>query len=226
MSLLNPPACLHHGLLITASICCLWRHQSLSGIMKDQIRWSKGGEWEPIKIPQGNLTYVPNRFQRASFLTRPRPHSYWTTIGPQNRVRELESMRKHKMVQVKQQASLQQQKQLNKLSYYLTYISTNSLLASSWNDHENTVRTRRTQSLDPVTQEQDQWLRRQERLSLATFHGRWVNMGETAGVQKPNQSRAAARAKADPCWAVAALVGLEPAPKETQGIKHIKCYES
>jgi hypothetical protein len=46
-----------------------------------------GGEWEPIKIPRGNLVYIPNRTRRPSLLTQPRPHSYRKAIGPQNWVR-------------------------------------------------------------------------------------------------------------------------------------------
>jgi hypothetical protein len=36
--------------------------------LKDQIRRSEGDEWEPIKILQENLAYVPNQTQRASLL--------------------------------------------------------------------------------------------------------------------------------------------------------------
>jgi hypothetical protein len=49
---------------------------------------TRGGEWETIKIPHENLAYVPNLTQRASFLTRLRPHSYRKAIGPQNQVRQ------------------------------------------------------------------------------------------------------------------------------------------
>jgi hypothetical protein len=53
-----------------------------------------GGEWEPIKILYENLAYVPNLTQRASLLPRSRSHSYRQSIGPWNRVRELELQRK------------------------------------------------------------------------------------------------------------------------------------
>jgi hypothetical protein len=53
-----------------------------------------GGEYEPIKILYENLAYVPNLTQRASLLPRSRPHSYRQSIGPWNRVRELELQRK------------------------------------------------------------------------------------------------------------------------------------
>jgi hypothetical protein len=43
-----------------------------------------GGEWEPIKIPQGNLTYVLKSIRHPSLLTRSRPHSYSKSIGPRN----------------------------------------------------------------------------------------------------------------------------------------------
>jgi hypothetical protein len=62
--------------------------------LKDGIRRLEGGEWESIKIPQGNSAYVPNQTQRASLLTRPRPHSYRKANGTQNRARELEKQRK------------------------------------------------------------------------------------------------------------------------------------
>jgi hypothetical protein len=47
---------------------------------------TRGGEWEVIRIPQWNLSYVPNQTQYTSLLTLPRPHSYRKTIGPQNHV--------------------------------------------------------------------------------------------------------------------------------------------
>jgi hypothetical protein len=45
-----------------------------------------GGEWESIKIPQQNSTYVPKSIQHATLLTQPRPHSYRKAIDNQNRV--------------------------------------------------------------------------------------------------------------------------------------------
>jgi hypothetical protein len=44
--------------------------------LKDRRRRPEGGEWEPIKIPYRNLTYIPNLTRRPSLLTRLRPHSY------------------------------------------------------------------------------------------------------------------------------------------------------
>ncbi len=49
---------------------------------------TRGGEWEPIKIPRRNLTSIPNRTRYPSLLTRPGPHSYRIAIGPRNQVRE------------------------------------------------------------------------------------------------------------------------------------------
>jgi hypothetical protein len=40
-----------------------------------------GGEWEPIKIPQGNLAYITKSIRRPALLTRPRLHSYSQAIG-------------------------------------------------------------------------------------------------------------------------------------------------
>jgi hypothetical protein len=35
-----------------------------------------GGEWEPIKIHRGNLTYIPKLTRHPSLLPRSRPPSY------------------------------------------------------------------------------------------------------------------------------------------------------
>jgi hypothetical protein len=49
---------------------------------------TRGGvEWEPIKIPYWNLTYIPKSIRHPSLLTQPKPHSHRKSIGPQNRVR-------------------------------------------------------------------------------------------------------------------------------------------
>jgi hypothetical protein len=37
--------------------------------MKDRRRRPEGGKWEPIKIPQGNLAYIPKLTRRVSLLT-------------------------------------------------------------------------------------------------------------------------------------------------------------
>jgi hypothetical protein len=48
---------------------------------------TRGGEWEPIKIPHRNLAYIPNRTRRTSLLTRPKSPSYRLAIDPQNHAR-------------------------------------------------------------------------------------------------------------------------------------------
>jgi hypothetical protein len=48
---------------------------------------TRGGEWEPIKIPRVNLAYIPKSTRHPSLLTRPRPQSYKKAIGPRNQVR-------------------------------------------------------------------------------------------------------------------------------------------
>jgi hypothetical protein len=48
---------------------------------------TRGGEWEPIKIPRRNSVYISNPTRHPSLLTRPRPTSYRKSIGLQNRVR-------------------------------------------------------------------------------------------------------------------------------------------
>jgi hypothetical protein len=55
--------------------------------LKDQRRQPEGGEWEPIKIPCGNLAYIAKSTRCPSLLTRPRWHSHRKAIGPQNWVR-------------------------------------------------------------------------------------------------------------------------------------------
>jgi hypothetical protein len=44
------------------------------------------------------LTYAPKHTQHTSLLTRPISYSYRITIGPRNRVRNLESQRKARNV--------------------------------------------------------------------------------------------------------------------------------
>jgi hypothetical protein len=48
---------------------------------------TRGGEWEPNKIPRRNLTYIPKSTRCTSLLARPRPPSYRLAIGPQNHAR-------------------------------------------------------------------------------------------------------------------------------------------
>jgi hypothetical protein len=48
---------------------------------------TRGGEWDPIKIPYQNLAYIPKSTRHPSLLTPSKLHSYGTAIGPQNWVR-------------------------------------------------------------------------------------------------------------------------------------------
>jgi hypothetical protein len=57
--------------------------------LRRQPDYGGGGEWVPNKIPERNLA-CPKLTQRASLLTRSRPHNYRQAIGPRNRVRENE----------------------------------------------------------------------------------------------------------------------------------------
>jgi hypothetical protein len=65
-------------------LCPLFLHQMY---VKDRTRRPEGGEWESIKIPRGNSTYILKLTRHPSLLTRPRLHSYRKAIGPQNRVK-------------------------------------------------------------------------------------------------------------------------------------------
>jgi hypothetical protein len=71
----------------------------LNGLFEGPDKAIKGGEWDPIKIPQVNFAYVPNQTQCTLLLTQLRPHNYREAIGPQNQVRKLKSERKHKITQ-------------------------------------------------------------------------------------------------------------------------------
>jgi hypothetical protein len=44
--------------------------------VKDRRKWPKEGEWEPIKIPHRNLSYIPETTRRPFLLTRPKLSSY------------------------------------------------------------------------------------------------------------------------------------------------------
>jgi hypothetical protein len=79
-------------------------------IMKDRRRRPEGSEWEQIKIPQGNLA-CPKSDPMQS-----RPCSYWKATSPQNRVRTLESKRKHNQLQERHGCNYGKQK-LNQQSF-------------------------------------------------------------------------------------------------------------
>jgi hypothetical protein len=57
-------------------------------VLKDRRRRPEGGEWEPIKISQWNLAYIPKLIWHPSLLTQPRAHNYSKAIGLQNQVRD------------------------------------------------------------------------------------------------------------------------------------------
>jgi hypothetical protein len=73
-------------------------------------RWGGCVNGSQLKFSMRTLAYVPNSTQHASLLTRPGPHSYWTSIDPRNQVIELESQWNHESVQAKPQVELRQQK--------------------------------------------------------------------------------------------------------------------
>jgi hypothetical protein len=50
-------------------------------------RRPEGGEWEPIKIPQMNLAYIPEPTRDPSLLTRSRLISYGQAISLRKRTR-------------------------------------------------------------------------------------------------------------------------------------------
>jgi hypothetical protein len=56
-------------------------------LLKDRRRWTEESECEPIKIPWGNLAYIPKWTRRSSLLTRSRPYNYRKAIGPRNQIR-------------------------------------------------------------------------------------------------------------------------------------------
>jgi hypothetical protein len=56
--------------------------------MKEPRRRSEGGEWEPIKIPLRNVTYIPQSTRHLFLLTRPRSPTYRKAISHRNWVRK------------------------------------------------------------------------------------------------------------------------------------------
>jgi hypothetical protein len=117
---------------------------------------TRGGEWEPIKIPRGNLAYIPKSIWHASLIAQPRPPSYKKVIGPQNQVRQTRNTAKYNnrcnQGHVRDFGS---QNQTNKAIYCLSHISSNTLRAYSRNHYRSAMRTRKPQALDPAAQEQD-----------------------------------------------------------------------
>jgi hypothetical protein len=65
----------------------LINYLSIINYLKDRRRRPEGGEWEPIKIPYRNLTYILKSTRHPSLLTRPRPHCYSKAIDLRNQVR-------------------------------------------------------------------------------------------------------------------------------------------
>jgi hypothetical protein len=71
--------------------CSKGNQQWVTGLpnpsVKDRRSRPEGVEWEPIKIPQWNLSYIPKSTRCTSLLTWSRPSSYRQAIGPRNQVR-------------------------------------------------------------------------------------------------------------------------------------------
>jgi hypothetical protein len=96
----------------------------------------RGGEWESIKIPHGNLAYIPNRIRRPSLLTRPSSHSYSKTIGLWNRVRDRSGNTNRRWYDHMQD---QQRKSNRKTVYILRGISPNIWWPRSGNHHGRAI---------------------------------------------------------------------------------------
>jgi hypothetical protein len=114
---------------------CSWQRKNLYNpahqfvcSLKDRRRRPEGGEWEPIKIPRGNLAYILKSTRRPSLLNRSRPRSYRKSIGPRNQVRQLENiMEDNNSMQAKTRVRLRWPKLNQKTAQVITGISLNTL---------------------------------------------------------------------------------------------------
>jgi hypothetical protein len=70
-----------------AQVMAVLRGARLIGHVKDRRGDQRGGEWEPIKIPQRNLAYIPEPTRDPFLLTRPRLISYGQAISLRKRTR-------------------------------------------------------------------------------------------------------------------------------------------
>jgi hypothetical protein len=116
--------------------------QTGSDAIEGPEKATRGGEWESIKIPEGNSAYIPKLTLCPSLLTRPRLHNYREAIGPQNRVRN----HSRNMKQCQQEHVRDRRQKTDQRSVHvLTCISSNTLWAFSGNIclSENGTRNRR-----------------------------------------------------------------------------------
>jgi hypothetical protein len=86
-----------------------------------------GGEWEPIKILNGNLPYIPEQTQHAFLLTQLRPHSYWKAIVLRTRLGPLNQSGSTTGCMQNMSKTTMSQNQTNKDSHSLMDISSNTL---------------------------------------------------------------------------------------------------
>jgi hypothetical protein len=56
-------------------------HQKFYPYLMDRRRQPKEGKYESIKIPRGNVAYVPKSIRRGPLLTPSRPNSYQEAIA-------------------------------------------------------------------------------------------------------------------------------------------------
>jgi hypothetical protein len=119
---------------------------------KGSKKATRGDEWgEPIKIPWGNLVYIPNWIIHISLLTRSRQYSYWTAIGPRNRVKNHSGkMNRCWQEHVRDWRQNSDQKSV----HILTDISPNNLQTYSGNNRLKAIRIRKYRVFYPIAQEQ------------------------------------------------------------------------
>jgi hypothetical protein len=99
---------------------------------------TRGGEWEPIKIPHRNLVYIPKSTRSPSLLTRPRPPRYRQVISPLNQARNSSGNMKWCLARPRRDW---RQKSTRKIVYILTGISPNTLGAHSRNHRGRAIWT-------------------------------------------------------------------------------------
>jgi hypothetical protein len=83
----NPDFDMLHCFCSAALLWCATLPHCFDILLKDRRRRPEGGEWEPIKIPNWNLAYIPTQTQTGSLPPRSRLHSYRKATSPQNQVR-------------------------------------------------------------------------------------------------------------------------------------------
>jgi hypothetical protein len=113
----------------------------------------RGGEWETIKIPRGNLAYILKLSWHVSVLTQSRPHSYKKATSPQNRVSTLKTQWKMILDASKVMYETNNQNRINK-QLKTSHTFHQAPCRRDGKTTKNATRDWKTRAFDPVTQEE------------------------------------------------------------------------